>query len=261
VSIIGLAGCSQITGEDEIKDTDGDGVIDSEDYAPRDASVQRAEQVQEAGSTATRTERQTPTESPTEQQPSILFEDRFEDGTFANKWEIKKQNQGGVNESGGVIKTPGTTLLAQSVFSSEGTVQLEAQIRPSVPLSEVRGFGFGIQFGPDASQGGITFIQDSNTEDGADGEADTGLVIHKWNPQSPMNPNTRIGELPSTTNWQTYSFTVDFASERIIEERRGDQRYVEEISFSDVYEQNFRLLLGSGTSSMECESITIERLR
>lgn len=65
VSIIGLAGCSQITGEEGIKDTDGDGVIDSEDYAPRDASVQRAEQVEEAGSSGTSTEE--PTDQPTEQ--------------------------------------------------------------------------------------------------------------------------------------------------------------------------------------------------
>jgi hypothetical protein len=50
VGIAGLTGCSQITGENDIKDTDGDGVIDSEDYAPRDASVQDAEDVQEAES-------------------------------------------------------------------------------------------------------------------------------------------------------------------------------------------------------------------
>lgn len=51
--LTGLAGCMGFnTGGDEnnIKDTDGDGVIDSEDYAPRDASVQDAEDVEEAGS-------------------------------------------------------------------------------------------------------------------------------------------------------------------------------------------------------------------
>lgn len=50
VGIAGLTGCSQITGGDDIKDTDGDGVIDSEDYAPRDASVQDAEDVEETES-------------------------------------------------------------------------------------------------------------------------------------------------------------------------------------------------------------------
>ena len=45
VGIAGLTGCSQITGGNSVKDTDGDGVIDSEDYAPRDASVQDAEDI------------------------------------------------------------------------------------------------------------------------------------------------------------------------------------------------------------------------
>ena len=45
VGIAGLTGCSQITGGNDIKDTDGDGVIDSEDYAPRDPDVQDAEDV------------------------------------------------------------------------------------------------------------------------------------------------------------------------------------------------------------------------
>jgi len=44
--VIGLAGCSQIpeTGGG-IKDTDGDGTIDSVDYAPRDPQIQREEQI------------------------------------------------------------------------------------------------------------------------------------------------------------------------------------------------------------------------
>lgn len=46
VGIAGLTGCSQITGGGGVKDTDGDGVIDSEDYAPRDPDVQDAEDVE-----------------------------------------------------------------------------------------------------------------------------------------------------------------------------------------------------------------------
>jgi hypothetical protein len=52
-----------------IKDTDGDGVIDSEDYAPRDPEIQREEQVK-GGSTPTEgqpsTETETATEEPTD---------------------------------------------------------------------------------------------------------------------------------------------------------------------------------------------------
>jgi len=44
---LGLAGCTGLLGdgEEEITDSDGDGVIDSEDYAPRDPDVQRKEQL------------------------------------------------------------------------------------------------------------------------------------------------------------------------------------------------------------------------
>ena len=68
------------------KDTDGDGVIDSEDYAPRDPEVQREEQVK---SDATPTEGQPPTETETPTDPpSAQFEDGFEDGKFNDNWSI-----------------------------------------------------------------------------------------------------------------------------------------------------------------------------
>lgn len=80
VSVMGgLAGCSGILDQgdddndgDDIQDTDGDGVIDSEDYAPRDASVQRAEQVEEKNSTPSETE--SATETPPEIKTQISFE-------------------------------------------------------------------------------------------------------------------------------------------------------------------------------------------
>jgi hypothetical protein len=99
--MIGIAGCSQvpqIQSGNDIKDTDGDGVIDSEDYAPRDASVQDAEDVEEVGSTEqnggdegqpTETEDQ-PTE--TEDQPSedpnteTVVIDNFESGSLSSNW-------------------------------------------------------------------------------------------------------------------------------------------------------------------------------
>lgn len=53
VGVIGSAGClTELTGDD-IQDTDGDGVIDSEDYAPRDPDVQREAQVKDTTTTTT----------------------------------------------------------------------------------------------------------------------------------------------------------------------------------------------------------------
>jgi len=72
-----LAGCSSDdeATETDIEDSDGDGVVDSQDYAPRDPDVQSKADVQTAVTTAetittppdteTPTERPTPTEAPT----------------------------------------------------------------------------------------------------------------------------------------------------------------------------------------------------
>lgn len=52
-----LSGCTGLVQESGVQDTDGDGVIDSQDYAPRDPSVQRESQV-----TRTTTSRDTPSD-------------------------------------------------------------------------------------------------------------------------------------------------------------------------------------------------------
>lgn len=75
---IALAGCSDSGGSQDsgIRDTDGDGVIDSEDYAPRDPDVQSRDDLNSATQTAvqatatpsattTPTATQTPTPTPT----------------------------------------------------------------------------------------------------------------------------------------------------------------------------------------------------
>jgi hypothetical protein len=104
VSIVGLTGCTQIpqiSGGDDIKDTDGDGVIDSEDYAPRDASVQDAEDVREVGESSSGSSTEAPSDSSTEtpsdqstktpSNPSTeasgdSITEGFEDGNL-NRWE------------------------------------------------------------------------------------------------------------------------------------------------------------------------------
>lgn len=79
--VLGLGGCLRMVGGGDdtatstIQDTDGDGVIDSEDYAPRDPSVQRKEQVK-GTETATETQTETPTatETPVATGTQVSFE-------------------------------------------------------------------------------------------------------------------------------------------------------------------------------------------
>ncbi|WP_436909936.1 hypothetical protein [Halosimplex marinum] len=63
-----VSGCSGLTGDDsnDVQDSDGDGVIDSEDYAPNDPDVQEKSDLQGGGSTPTATPSPSPT--PTEEQ-------------------------------------------------------------------------------------------------------------------------------------------------------------------------------------------------
>jgi fibro-slime domain-containing protein len=79
--LIGASGCLRLeadadnggTPTPEIKDTDGDGVIDSEDYAPRDPSIQNAAQANQSEPTPRETKtaaEPTPTETETAAEPT-----------------------------------------------------------------------------------------------------------------------------------------------------------------------------------------------
>jgi hypothetical protein len=87
--VVLLAGCLGGSGSD-LEDTDGDGVVDSEDYAPRDPEVQRKSDVQstgsESGDDATETSPEatdtpTPTSQPSNSEAAFLAD--FEDGDLA----------------------------------------------------------------------------------------------------------------------------------------------------------------------------------
>jgi len=59
-----VAGCSSDGGDSDVQDSDGDGMIDSEDYAPNDPDVQEKSDLQGGGSTPAATPSPTPTEEP-----------------------------------------------------------------------------------------------------------------------------------------------------------------------------------------------------
>lgn len=82
LGLAGVAGCSQVGGSggsDAVSDTDGDGVIDTEDYAPWDEEVQEKSQLtgSESAQAVTPTERESATDTPT---GDGTVEYTFEDG-------------------------------------------------------------------------------------------------------------------------------------------------------------------------------------
>jgi hypothetical protein len=81
-----IAGCGQVLGsEDDIQDTDGDGVIDSEDYAPRDPAVdERSDLTGDTGATETAAGGTTATR--TEPAGDVVFADDMESGDLG-AWE------------------------------------------------------------------------------------------------------------------------------------------------------------------------------
>lgn len=126
----GLAGCSGNfsvgggSGGNDVQDTDGDGVIDSEDYAPRDPDIQRKEQVK----------RDTPTETPenpgTPGSPGKNIFDDFEDSQLG--WTV-------TDGDGSAL-----TFVSESVHGSQSLyfenapneIKLEKQFNQPVQLSE-----------------------------------------------------------------------------------------------------------------------------
>ncbi len=74
---LALAGCSSdgsAADDNDVQDSDGDGVVDSEDYAPRDPAVQRESDVQSGGGTAGSTENGGSAGSSTDSQPQTTTE-------------------------------------------------------------------------------------------------------------------------------------------------------------------------------------------
>jgi hypothetical protein len=107
-SLLGSSGCLRLISGNEnqtstgtvlsgIQDSDGDGVIDSEDYAPRDPDVQREEQVKD-DVTPPESERPTETEAQTTQaseSTTLLFHDDFNyesDQLAANGWNPRSSS-------------------------------------------------------------------------------------------------------------------------------------------------------------------------
>mgnify|MGYP002760518526 FL=1 len=124
---IGLAGCTTRIldrGEEDIQDTDGDGVIDSEDYAPRDPEVQRAEQVK-GQSTETQTQVQTETEAETDTQERTPTEDIVGENDLVSRWLFRSGFEDLVGDNSITVELGNPTF---GTFSGRRAVALDGGV-------------------------------------------------------------------------------------------------------------------------------------
>lgn len=93
LSLAGLAGCTG-SADSELTDTDGDGVIDSKDYAPRDPNVSRRSDLESAPETGTATPTLTATPTPDEDSESHTNASELIDTTESVTETVSAKNPG-----------------------------------------------------------------------------------------------------------------------------------------------------------------------
>lgn len=251
VSVVGgLAGCSSLPGSDssdDIQDTDGDGVIDSEDYAPRDPSVQRAEQVKEDGSpeaegqarTETATEQQPSSDTPTTASSSVRYRDDFTYDSYQSHWTIREGHDGPIisidMENGQLIHTVdggsvGGNIVSNQNFDSLGTVEIEAEL-----VRRLGGGGFGIHFGEYGTESSVLIGDGGNS----------GLVYTVF--PSDDRRGIVVDSEPSPEDTPvTYSLTLDFDSQTLTKISRQGISYSLNVRFGDVFSDFFKIEIGNG---------------
>lgn len=140
VASASIAGCTEASsGSDSVQDSDGDGVIDSEDYAPNDPAVQEKSDVQsddslpefEAGETDTPTETPESDEKALQQGPEpvvidtettyprVVSLDQESRSDLRDKFHVTVQNTGASGQV--LVKLFWTTDEAQSIHDAEDT--------------------------------------------------------------------------------------------------------------------------------------------
>lgn len=248
--VSGLAGCSSLIdndGSDDIQDTDGDGVIDSEDYAPRDSSVQRAEQVEEASSpdtegqtrTETATERQPSSDTPTPASSSVRYRDNFSYNSYQSHWTIREGHDGSIIsvdiEDGQLVHivdggSVGGNIVSNQSFDSSATVKIEAEL-----VRRLGGGGFGIHFGEYGTESSVLI---------GDGE-NSGLFYTVF--PSDDRRGIVVDSEPGPENTPvTYSLTLDFNNQTLQEISRDGRAYSLRVNFGDVFSDFFKIEIGNG---------------
>ena len=174
----------------------------------------------------------------TEYRPET-FTETFEDGAFDDAWEIAEQDDETITETDGqlVHDSPSTYTAGGDMVSRtelRATGERTVTVRQRQAESSYWGSGAGIEF----DAGGVR------------------LKEHKWGQNDRFflqvygdgieNRARRLGSATSSTSWQTYSFTVDFASGTITSVTRGDETHDVNVDISDILGDSYRVRLGNG---------------
>lgn len=228
VSLIGVTGCSQISqiqGGSDIKDTDGDGVIDSEDYAPRDASVQDSEDVEEVGSTEqaggnegqpTETEGQ-PTEGPdtteestqepTEMSRGTVVLDDFED-TGQLGWSIDSGDRSRVEFAQEAAR--GERSLHFVHDSEDVSTNISREIEPT-RISE---FSLWFQY-ESSNDNNFRIALRSNSGDKLQEFREFSGQMHHRDPQGGYVPHNGIARVAQNEWYQLVVENIDFSDQTL----------------------------------------------
>ncbi|MFC6954181.1 hypothetical protein [Halorubellus litoreus] len=263
---IGVSGCLRLTGSEEptstatsIKDSDGDGVIDSEDYAPRDPDVQEESDVENDDATtadADPTETETETETRTEETAGAAsFGDDFEDGTYDDTWAVTRYHEEEeLEESGGVLRY--NSPVAATQYASDMAVRTKATIEATgthrfeathrVTHTEYDGIPIFRVFATGT---------DSLVE----------IREHRWSSKDrfyvrgPDTGKVRLDESVDDTGWMEYAMTVDFDENVVRSVSRDGTEYDVDVSFAPAFE-SYTLGIGDGGGEDEYEAISVERV-
>lgn len=167
--MVGFTGClggiktgsDSVTETPGIEDTDGDGVIDSEDYAPRDPEVQREEQLKQDRSTPT----ETSTDTPTERQSPVIFEDRFETGSLEAWEDILLNDPRNQNRSNWRVTSNSITGSYSAYSETNGDKNLLISKNPIIESDDPFQITFQWRTSSSDSRGIFLLITDGNIID------------------------------------------------------------------------------------------------
>lgn len=241
-SVVGLTGCSGVfdrgsgEGTTGVQDSDGDGVIDSEDYAPRDPDVQREEQVK--GTDSARSEGGAESSSQRVTFDSFEAGDEFE-------WSVELGSRSRLE-----FDTE-SVVGEHSLFFKRDRTDTPTQISRAIDGAAMREFSFWFKYDSennnnfrvmlkDASNTNIIVVQEGNE------------ATRYWDPERKggSRKNTRIGRANPNTWYNVVVSGIDFeantATISVYDSGGGFVNGVEDVGFWESADEISKVTINDG---------------